>query len=326
MNELPTVEQKKGEVAITETQTLFTDEAFREKVVDNNVLDEARQKNEAKKSIEVRIQDQLKPLIEKEALASLGLADVMEARKLGKKWGDALKSVSEITLETGNNKERLALSEARARLQASYSNRETETGKALVEAEARLDTAKDAVRGRINSLREELTTRSMDPSLIEAFESWGQSPDVTGSFGPNDSGFNAGLVHFYQYRGNQEKNGRYRNRNQDFSLDSFISYTESIQNLIKNHDPEVNKEVVSSFVLHDKSGQKRIFVLTKNGDLIVGFCRPQEDGFKIVSVVPGRKLEDVKKSVGEEMHPEAYTGKKRLNFLQGNVELMEGAL
>jgi hypothetical protein len=151
--------------------------------------------------------------------------------------------------------------------------------------------------------------------LLDALDAWGRSPDAEGNRGQDGKGFNAGVIHFFAYRGNGEKNGRYRNEKEPFSLQSFINNAKKLRGLIEMNTDDTDYGAI----IKDEKGQKRLLILTKKGELVVGFQRVNEP-MRVISVYPKQNLSIIERKIREELSP-PLQAKQRLNELGGNRQL-----
>ncbi len=282
-----------------ETQFLFT-----------QTKGEADQKDAAVTEFRKAVDFQLKPLVEMEAAKSLNIPSIEEARKQGKKWGEALRAVQEVTLPQAQTS--VSVGEARQAFEGIL--KKDFSGK-IEKAEEDLKQAVEAKKQILGRLREEV--KEPNREFAEALRTWGLSPNVKGEFGPDGKGFNAGIIHYFEYRASVEKNSRFRPED-ELSAEGFINYTKNIKNFLDNPDPASNPGVQTARLLEDQNGQRRLFVLTKYHELVVAFQRPHEP-MRIISIFPGQGLDRLSKAVEDEQNQNTKT-KTRLNKLSGEVK------
>jgi len=192
----------------------------------------------------------------------------------------------------------------------------------LLEADNRIAVAEKTKQGDLDALKQEVEKRKNDPTLIDALEMWGRSPNAKSDFGVDNNGYNAGIIHFFEYRSVSEKNGRYKNSTVPITIDGFIFYSNCYKNLLQNIDPIKNPDVVASVLLTDDLGQIRMQLITSNHEGIVAFRRADEIGApKIITIIPGQNEEVMMKSINSELDG-SNKSKKRLNKLNNGIVLV----
>ena len=188
--------------------------------------------------------------------------------------------------------------------------------------EAQVELAR--VRGEqvavVERVRQDVESRAEDPRLAHALDVWGRSPNARGETGVNGSGFNAGIVHYFEYRTIAEKNGRFKGRN-GCEIDDFIHYSEVLEGLIDTPDPLTNSEILLSAALEDDGGQRRLNLLTRRHDRVVAFARRGDRKPRVVTVIPGGDLPAIEKALDEEMFGQNV--KNRLNKLGMGVKSVD---
>src|SRR3990172_8510657 len=132
--------------------------------------------------------------------------------------------------------------------------------------------------------------------------------------GEKGGGFNSGIIHYFEYRANPEKNGRYKNQS-PMSVDGFIGYTDRLMRQIEN---PTGDDILGARYLKDSDGQERLLLVNSIHELIIGFKRKDEDKLKIVTVVPGQDENSLEKRVKDEMAP--GNDKGRFNALGESIE------
>lgn len=272
--------------------------------------------DEISMELKKKVEEILKPLIETEAIKSLGVSTLEEARKLGKQWGDALRLVQKITIEKAGIETQVDIQEARQEkekelFEGGYKDK-------MSEAKISLEQATVLQKQIVDNLKNEI--KEPNRSLLEALNSWGVSPNVKGESGSDNKGFNSGVVHYFEYRTSEEKNSRFKPE-EEMTLDGFRKYTEKIKSLLDNPNPVTNPEIEDSRLLEDETGQRRLFIVTKNKELVVAFERDGQP-MKIISIFPGQGIDKLNKAVEDELHPQP-NAKTRLNKLNSPAHEVE---
>jgi hypothetical protein len=197
--------------------------------------------------------------------------------------------------------------------------------KKLPDYDSRLAEAREALdRGIahntkiIEKLREEL--KHPNPQLNSALNAWGRSRNKKGEIGLEDRGFNAGVIHYFEYRTSIRKNRNRFKAEHELSVDGFISHTKEYQSFLNNPSPAHNPQVEIARLLEDEKGNRRLYILTKDGDFIVGFQKTGQP-MKILSVYLDQTAQKLNKTAEEALHP-TERSKSRFNYLEGSVKEM----
>lgn len=305
------LDSRKGGVA--ELSLLVADPAFQERFVRVQTQAETEQLLGITQELNKAVEAQLKPLTEQAAMEALGVTDINAARRLGKAWGEALRGVSAVTIRDAQTERRVSIDEARTllttQLEPTFDQRRDEAQKSLVEAAQRQ-------RQELAQLQQEIEARADDPELIEAMEVWGRSPDSQGHRGIDGTGLNAGVIHYFEYRADLAKNGRFKKAETELSIQGFIEYSRRIRALIDNPNPSTNPDVQTAGMIEDAQGQRRLFILTRDGDKIVGFMRSGEP-MRVITVIPGSNEKAVQRDLTQELQADPNDPKEtaRLNHL-----------
>lgn len=167
---------------------------------------------------------------------------------------------------------------------------------------------------QLELLREEFEARRNDPSLLLALASWGRSPDLGGDRGLDSTGYNAGVVHYFEYRLIPDKSRRYT-ETEPLTIQGFIDYTDRITALIqdpRSGNPGVNR----SALIEDNQGRGRLLLLTRDDQLVVAFRHSKRDIMRIISVVGNEREGRFVKRVEDELNdnPETDTRLNRLGY------------
>lgn len=182
------------------------------------------------------------------------------------------------------------------------------------EATSGLELAQQEASAVVEGLVDDVESRLNDPQLVEALEVWGRCPNAKGEIGSDADGFNAGVIHYFEYRAILEKSGRFRD--QKFGIDHFIEHSRWLRSIVANPKPDHNSDVQMARRLRDETGQTRLFVLTKKHDWIVAFGQEDEVLPKVITVIPGQDEKTMNQAVAESL---AGENTRRLNRLKGKT-------
>jgi hypothetical protein len=178
----------------------------------------------------------------------------------------------------------------------------------------------DVAREELERLRTEFVLRKDDPVLLDVLVNWGRSPNAVGERGSDGQGFNAGVVHYFEYRASAHRRLRYTDQEQP-TIQGFIDFTHRIKEMIKNPNPNGNPGVQKSALIGDEEGQERLLLRTQEGLLIIGFKHLGESEIKIISVVARETSARFERRIEEELAGTPETD-KRLNKLGNNRVLI----
>jgi hypothetical protein len=139
--------------------------------------------------------------IEEFTAAQLGTT-VEEGKRLGKEWGLALKAAGATTSETtaGKTLQEHLFDTHLAEIETTPDFQQSSSLAREALAQATITASEQAT-----SLIQEIHTRKNDPAFVEAASVWSNSPNSSGEIGEDGQGYNAGLVHFFEYRGDTNK-------------------------------------------------------------------------------------------------------------------------
>ncbi len=188
------------------------------------------------------------------------------------------------------------------------------------DAYAEIDVQRTEIVRQFAALKEELITRASDPELHAALDAWGRSPNAAGEWGEDETGFHAGITHFFDYRRNKEKAGRFYGKDgttkpkHELTLDAFIAFTNELDACIKEPRPEHNPQVQKAALIGDDDGRRRLMVFTKHHLFLNAFQRPGER-MRIITAIP-QDEKSYDKAVDAEVNPKE--AKRRLNALSNN--------
>lgn len=248
--------------------------------------------------------------------------DVISAQRVLKgDWPAALKRaqvyLSEMNPTLMVEGHLVAYNEADGKIRAELEERYREDKAA---AYAEIDAQRIEIVQQFEALKEELVTRAADPELHAALDAWGRSPNTAGEWGEDEKGFHAGVTHFFEYRCNKEKAGRFYGKDgttkpkHELTLDAFIAFTKELDACIKEPRPSQNPDVQKSTLIGDDAGQRRLMVFTSHRLFLNAFQRPG-DRMRIITAIP-QDEKSYDKAVEAEVNPKE--AKRRLNALGDN--------
>jgi hypothetical protein len=284
------------------------------------VLVQTQSQREARSAVINALNERVKINATAELLARaaerLGVS-VEQGKTRGKEWGETIKMlkdeiVEERTRDDGSTERITYWQQLNERLTADEQNN-PEHQQAMAVTEGLIRRAEEIQGQKLQELISEAERRKDDPDLLSALAMWGRCPNAAGDFGTDNSGYHAGVVHFFEYRSSPDKNGRYKYDPIPITIDGFIEYSRKIQRLISDIDPQNNPAVKLFASLQDNDGQLRLFVLSDTGEKVVAFRRVNETGLpKIITIIPGQDEKSMKRSVQDEI---TGTSRPRLNQL-----------
>ena len=179
-----------------------------------------------------------------------------------------------------------------------------------------LDAAKAAHQRSLESFNEELVRRGDDPNLKAAFAVWGRSPNHAGDRGLNGHGYNAGVIHYFEYRAYPDKNTHSPG---EMSVDGFINWSNHLSDLVNGKRPD---EVQKMEKLEDSDGKQALYLLTRpeTGRYMIISYIDKGDSPKIVTAIPGRNEKSMSMRLDSEIKtPVSEKQAKRLNYLGEGV-------
>ena len=316
-----------GSTPLDYLQQLFSDPNFTERLVATSTKDSGDAMRAFDDRFKKHVQRLLNDLKNQAALEDLGRTgeDLNIVRgELRGEWGKALAAVTEVSIEIAGKTFTKPVAQVeevlKDRLHGEYEE-EYDTLKATY------DEDRDQARERLSALSDSIPALSEDTEFSQALDRWGSSPNSEGNRGEDGQGFHAGVVHYFEYRQNSEKAGRFsREAPEDFSLNGFVEYTESVAHYVEASDAELEAfEGVQGFVrLRDEQGQERL-ILDSDAGFVVGFKKAEEDSIKVITVLPNsnkpkkntKRFQSAAKAAYQEGNPKNY-----LNCLNDPKELV----
>lgn len=299
---------------VGETLGLFEEGSYRDGFIEANTVEEQqvlkKLESTVVKKVVASVTDSCQEVARKELSQEAGEElSLQDARKLGKKFGEAMVRVKKEGIDGVSFQDAVEAGLEEGRGKEEYIE-------ASAHAAALLESAQKQQLQILREVYGDLAERSEDADLVEAFDSWGRSPNSRSDRGPDGQGYNAGLIHYFEYRGDTTKNGRFKVEEQPFNVDGFIEYSGRMKGLIDGEG-----DVAARRRFRDSSGQERVVVLAENGDLVIGFKRADESEPKIISALPGQKMDAFSKR-GDKVQLEG--GSDYLNHLtEGIVEITD---
>jgi hypothetical protein len=303
------------EKGIQELVAILHDSSFIADYVRTKTDSAQKALDEANAEYLLYIKKQIKEYIAVAAADIMGTT-VEEGRKRGKEWGQALAQITKITVDGEVYpvvKQSCLTLEARL-----FAEVHEEFTPAIIAAEEALRELAVGHTQTIAEISAEVDARKEDPIFRNALAVWGRSPNAAGDWGSDQTGFHAGVIHYFEYRRDAAKAGRYSREESPFGVDGFITYSEPLQDTLSQYTtPEALPSIQALTRIQDEAGQERLILFTnptdatKEGDLIVAFQRVGEPMLVISAVSRNKKRYD--KYVQDELNPPP--GKKKLNDL-----------
>ena len=313
-----------GRSAVGELNNLFESQQYKENLIKLGTTVEMAALQVAQNKPKNEAQMLLKGLIENAAAELLGKSDVAEAKKMGKDYGEALKKVEKITYEGVDYPvARMGSQEFEDMMQVTLTPKYQEE---ITSAQKNLEEAQARENDKFETLKNEILLKAEDASLLKAMSVWGKSPNSAGEWGSDDKGFHAGVTHYFEYRQNSEKAGRFKREKEKFGTSGFVDYSKNLHQVVVDYNPATNPQVISSAKIVDGTGQERLIALLKGdeGDktynLIIAFKRIGEP-MRVISVIPSEQKQFAK-AVENELNPKP-DAKKKLNDLGPDRNLIE---
>jgi hypothetical protein len=306
-----TPETKTSDPNVRELQSLVSTPDFKRQFLIIQTRAERDTKERLLKEVAVEAEKRLEPFKRSAALKILGVTTPVQEKSVdANTMRDAYKAVQDVDIEISGTKTLVDISIARNILMEKL--KKEEYAAALAEVEQNLEQAIALQAEILNHLQEELKEPSV--AFIKALQKWGRSENLKGERGPNGKGFNAGAVHYFEYRASLDKN-RNRFKPKD-TLDAagFTAYTRNIEIFVQNPSPRTNPGVEKARLLEDAKGNRRLYILTKDKEFIVAFQRAGEP-IKILSAFLGQNIGNLNKVV----HKELAESVDRFNRLEGPV-------
>jgi len=179
-----------------------------------------------------------------------------------------------------------------------------------------LEAVKAGYQKSLEKFDDELAARRDDSNLKAAFVMWGRSPNHAGDRGVNGHGYNAGVIHYFEYRAFPDKNTHSPG---EMSVDGFIAWSKHLNELVNGQKPE---EVQKNVRLEDSSGKQALYLLTKpeiGRYMIISYVEKGETP-RIVTAIPGQNEEVMSNRFESEIKtPVLEKQAKRLNYLGDGV-------
>lgn len=253
--------------------------------------------------------------IDAEVATRLGYS-VEEGKKLGQEWGTMRKQVLlEVDEETGTTfQERSKQRHAPEVYTQEYHDKES-----ILQLE--VEHSATSAAESLSILLDEIEQRKQDPAFIEAVNMWANSPNAAGEVGEDGLGFNAGIVHFFEYRGRKGKSDRFARIPEEMSVDGFIQFSQRMYSVMQSvvEQSAIDGEVQGA-VLRDSDGAERVFALTNDSQRVVGFKPVDGDTHRMTTVlIHGQSPKSLEKDIARVMDG---NDKGVVNRLNGPAELI----
>ena len=250
---------------------------FAERFAATNTKRKTRELETTRNNLRITANQQARATIRGVAAHELGL-EVIEAQKLGRDWNDKVREVGRVASDGSG----LSLKDYLLNRELALVADSPEYLSQLVTADQALEKALQRANGQLNCLLEDLLARQEDPLFLRAAALWANSADSQDYKAEDGLGYNAGLIHFFEYRATREKQRRFRDLQDPVTVDGFIGFSHRLyQELVKPSQPEVNRRAV----MQDSEGNRRFYVLCPNRELIVGFQSPNEALPRMTSMI-----------------------------------------
>lgn len=280
--------QEHAKKGVAELKSLLQNKEFVQKFVNLHTSEEQKEIDKIGQELSKEVSKYLMELKNQKALYNLGREndDINTVKKeLKKEWGQAVRNVQSVEfedqtyeLEEGKNSNLMKELERKART--------AEWEEKMQQAKTSLSEAIDREKAKITAIEKELLERDEDPKLLAALNVWGRSPDSLNNRGENGKGYNAGVIHYFEYRASKSKAGRFNNEKIPFGVEGFIQYSEWLQAILNN--PSKDNSAISELTrFTDNEGQERLIVLAHD-TLIVCFKNTGEDT-RVISSIPDKK-------------------------------------
>jgi hypothetical protein len=188
-------------------------------------------------------------------------------------------------------------------------------------AQAALKAAEQEAKQKVKNVLQELYARRNEPRFKEAASSWTGTPDNDHYIGPSGLGYSGGLVHFFMYRDNEEKRGRFKKSiTEPMTVDGFIDFTDRLkievslaEMLLENPDIFSENYVV---ILKDEHENRRYYILRPNNELIMAYQKHGQEP-KLTTMFPNYSLSYLERVVEASLNGEK---KPRMNKLGSVVK------
>lgn len=263
---------------VERTIDLLCTPEFRARFIANQTVDENAILEAVRRSLPITANKRAKDRIKELAAERLGL-DIASAGRLGREWHNTVRDISWATSEATGS---LPLKDYLLGRQLILIAESEDYTSQFVTAEQSLNEAAQAFEEQLDDLLDELSARRGNADLLQAAALWANSPDSQGDRADDKRGYNAGLVHFFEYRSAKEKKRRFRDIEEPMTVDGFIAFSQRLyQELVDPPQPSANQRVV----LQDSEGNRRSYVLCPNSEFIVAFQRPGETRPRMTSMI-----------------------------------------
>ncbi|HSX27683.1 MAG TPA: hypothetical protein VLG25_02780 [Patescibacteria group bacterium] len=252
------------ELYVDRTIDLLHSPGFEARFVTLHTAAEVAELQAARDRLDTDANQQARAAVRLIASQELGL-DIATAQRLGGVWHETVMNVSRRPVDdtTSLSLKKYLFEQYRdlAALSDVFHQR-------VAAAEAEVELVARTKLGELSDIKAELSERRNDPSLLQAAALWANSPDSQDGRAEDGQGYNAGLIHFFEYRSAAAKRRRFRVMDEPVTVDGFITLSHRLyRELVDPVLPEPNRRAV----LEDSDGNRRLYVLCPNGEFIVAF-------------------------------------------------------
>lgn len=208
-------------------------------------------------------------------------ATVQAAKQLKREWQELINEAKALKLDFTNG---LTLQEYSTQYHlANILNSEAYAAKTRQAREA-LAAAEGEARAWLDGLYEDIEAHRHNPRFINALNAWLTSPDSTTDRGHDGLGYNAGLLHFFEYRGALHKRRRFHLMDEPSNVEGFMDFTERlVEELERVSDANSKHQAV---IIGDTEGNQRIYILLPGikGEFIVAFRKADQAEPKLTAM------------------------------------------
>lgn len=186
-----------------------------------------------------------------------------------------------------------------------------EFGPVLQQAEDEVEVVRKNALRDFAAFQQSVDASKDSPDFLRALDVWGVSPDSKDQRGDGGTGFHAGIAHYFQYREDKAKSGRFA-EGRPMTIEGFVNFSNELRDLLAEPRPEINERIQESHLFTDNEGGYRLMALTKDGMFISAI---QNAGEAMKVVTGNQKYNEKKweKDLAAELDPEKTKG--RLNQL-----------
>lgn len=135
-------------------------------------------------------------------------------------------------------------------------------------------------------LKEEFEANRDNPRFLNALAVWGRAPGIKKDRGPDGRGFHSGIVHYFQYRGDWHKAGRFYRDDLPLTLEGFMETSEQLREMINTPFPEQHSDVAKARLYTDEEEQRRLIMVSRHQTFISAFHEQGDSALRVVGIIP----------------------------------------